>query len=248
MASKQSTCKVCEMSKSIVPKDFYVYVHRTLSGQVFYVGKGCGQRAWSNSRNDYWHRVVKKHGLLVEIIAPGLQEWYAFELELELIAKYGRENLCNLTDGGEGASGQIQTEKTKQQRRNSVKDALSSPVVRAKISSALTLYYSNEDNLNKLKLRTIFSWKKPERIEKQRIALVKANIKNKQKRIDALTVIKSHLRKPVTCVEKEIDFPTTRLAENWLKSIGFLKAKRQAIRGCCIGKIKSAYGYTWRYA
>lgn len=96
---------------------FYVYIHRKQSnGEVFYVGKGKNKRAWSkDGRTDYWHRVVKKHGLVVEIVLSGLQEWYAFELETDLIALYGRKDLnegclINMADGGEGASGVIATD------------------------------------------------------------------------------------------------------------------------------------------
>ena len=87
------------------PKDFYIYLHRRATdGKVFYVGKGYGRRYKSKSRNKHWHNIVNKHGYKVEIYLDGLQEWYAFELEKEIISFYGRENLCNLTDGGEGPS------------------------------------------------------------------------------------------------------------------------------------------------
>ena len=93
--------------------DFYVYLHRKkTTGEVFYVGKGSGDRAWSASgRNDLWVRTVNKHGYTVEIFLSNLQEWYAFELEKELIALHGRLSdgkgkLVNMTDGGEGLSGE----------------------------------------------------------------------------------------------------------------------------------------------
>lgn len=88
---------------------YYVYLHRRLSDNgVFYVGKGRDKRAYEKrGRSQYWGRIVAKHGYTVEIVQDHLQEWYAFELEKDLIAYYGRENLCNLTDGGEGASGRI---------------------------------------------------------------------------------------------------------------------------------------------
>jgi hypothetical protein len=88
-------------------KDFYVYIHRrATNGSVFYVGKGHGSRAESKfGRNAYWHRVTKKHGFKAEIVLAGLQEWFAFELERDLIAYYGRDSLCNLTDGGDGTAG-----------------------------------------------------------------------------------------------------------------------------------------------
>lgn len=101
-------------------KSFYVYVHKKLSnGQVFYVGKGSGNRAWSFlQRGKLWKNTVKKHGVTVEIVENNLQEWYAFELEVELIAYYGRKQtktglLINLTDGGDGTSGWVPSEETK---------------------------------------------------------------------------------------------------------------------------------------
>ena len=95
------------MAESIV-KDFYVYLHRRATdGRVFYVGKGAGRRAWrQKGRSVFWGRIAKKYGFVVEIVQDGLQEWAAFELECNLIGYYGKEQLCNLTDGGEGV-GQV---------------------------------------------------------------------------------------------------------------------------------------------
>lgn len=91
---------------------YYVYLHKKkTTGEVFYVGKGNGDRAWvSKNRNKYWKNVAAKYGYTVEIYQDNLREWYAFELEQELILKYGRRvnntgSLCNITTGGEGASG-----------------------------------------------------------------------------------------------------------------------------------------------
>ena len=92
--------------------DFYVYLHRKkTNGEVFYVGKGSTTRAWSNAgRNELWKRIVNKYGYTVEIYLDNLQEWYAFELEQDLIALYGTivdrtGPLSNMTGGGEGVSG-----------------------------------------------------------------------------------------------------------------------------------------------
>lgn len=83
---------------------FYVYVHkRKTDGSIFYVGKGCGKRAWKKSdRNDWWKNIEAKHGRIVEIMRRDLAEDEAFAFEAEMVAKIGRENLCNMTDGGEG--------------------------------------------------------------------------------------------------------------------------------------------------
>jgi len=101
--------------------NYYVYIHRKkTNGEVFYVGKGKGKRAWATSktvsRSKLWRNTSAKHGLTVEIVVNDIQEWYAFELECELILRYGRIDngtgcLVNHTDGGDGTSGWIPSKK-----------------------------------------------------------------------------------------------------------------------------------------
>jgi len=79
-------------------RDFYVYVHRDRNGQVFYVGKGTGRRAWSKDRNALWHRYVETRSggeYTVEILREGLPEREAEQFESELIMEHG-EHLVNL--------------------------------------------------------------------------------------------------------------------------------------------------------
>ncbi len=78
-------------------RDFYVYVHRDSNGQIFYVGKGSGRRAWSKERDALWYQYVEtrsggKH--TVEIIRDGLLEREALELEDQLTLEHG-EHLVN---------------------------------------------------------------------------------------------------------------------------------------------------------
>ena len=93
---------------------YYVYEHATEDGEVFYVGKGSGDRAWANkSRNKFWRSVARKHGRVVRIVRDGLSELEAFDMERRLIARHGRRDegegtLVNLTPGGEGKSGQTE--------------------------------------------------------------------------------------------------------------------------------------------
>lgn len=89
--------------------NYYVYLHRkATNGEVFYVGKGSGNRAWSKcDRSKFWKDVAGKYGLTVEIYLNNVQEWYAYEVERQLIAYYGRRNtgsgtLVNMTNGGGG--------------------------------------------------------------------------------------------------------------------------------------------------
>lgn len=90
-------------------KDRVVYLHkRATDGKVFYVGIGSNKRAFTlQGRSDWWHRVVLKYGYYVDIIAENLTSKEAGEMEVSLIAKYGRRDLgegylVNLTDGAEG--------------------------------------------------------------------------------------------------------------------------------------------------
>lgn len=91
----------------IMQNSYYVYTHIRLdTGKVFYVGKGKGRRAfWQNQRNKHWKAIVAKTGFDVHFVASGLTEEEAFQLEKETISYFGRVNLANYTDGGDGASG-----------------------------------------------------------------------------------------------------------------------------------------------
>lgn len=74
----------------ITDRSFHVYHHvRPDTGQVFYVGKGKGRRAFDRGarRSEFWHRVVEKAGgVLIEIVAKKLTEDEAFLLEKQNIA------------------------------------------------------------------------------------------------------------------------------------------------------------------
>jgi hypothetical protein len=64
-------------------KTYYVYLHtRNDTGEVFYVGKGQGRRAWwKNGRTRHWHFLSQKHGYEVHIWCNELTEVQAFEIE-----------------------------------------------------------------------------------------------------------------------------------------------------------------------
>lgn len=97
---------------------FYVYEHiRKDTGEVFYVGKGSGDRCTNKrGRNIYWHRVVKKsNGFCVKKLIESVDEEFAFLVEIERIDQLKKLNiqLTNLTFGGEGVSGHIHTKEAK---------------------------------------------------------------------------------------------------------------------------------------
>lgn len=92
----------------VKPHGYYVYLHkRATDGGVFYVGKGKGNRAWRwrDTRNPHWINIANKHGVIVDIVKDSMSETCAFTLEKILIGSYGVGSLCNISNGGEGASG-----------------------------------------------------------------------------------------------------------------------------------------------
>jgi hypothetical protein len=105
------------------PKGFYVYGHYLPSGELKYVGKGQKYRAWDfTHRSKVWKNYAKKHGFYVKLLAEDVPEAEAFELETFVIDFFGRQDkktgsLINLTDGGDGASGAVRTEETKEKIR-----------------------------------------------------------------------------------------------------------------------------------
>lgn len=82
-----------------------VYLHKKKNtDDVFYVGIGSTEnRAYSiRDRNIHWKRVVDKYGYDVEIIESDVEWDIACSKEKSLIKEYGRHNLTNMTDGGDG--------------------------------------------------------------------------------------------------------------------------------------------------
>lgn len=119
---------------------FYTYIHRRADDKkVFYIGKGKGDRCKSErNRNAHWHRIVSKHGLLVEIVARWESEDDAFAHEKLLIASHRKEGveLCNYTDGGDGPSGYKHTDETRSKLSSMQIGKIISPEHRLKLSIA----------------------------------------------------------------------------------------------------------------
>jgi hypothetical protein len=105
--------------------NWYVYRHLKPNGEVFYIGIGKTKnfkRAYEvNSRTKYWKNIVNKYNYEVQILTKNLSKEEACELEKLLILWYKRADCCggtlvNMTDGGDGASGNIPSEETRKKR------------------------------------------------------------------------------------------------------------------------------------
>jgi hypothetical protein len=88
--------------RSKVLSRYYVYLHIRQSDQrIFYVGKGCGSRAWNaKGRSKYWNNIALKCEYTVKIVAHNLLEKESLILEKRLISEFS-DSICNLTSGGE---------------------------------------------------------------------------------------------------------------------------------------------------
>ena len=93
---------------------YYVYQYVRNDGTPYYIGKGKGNRAYSKN-----HKVaVPKDRSNIVFVVTNVSEEVAHMMEIELIAAYGRKDqgtgiLRNLTDGGDGCSGRILSERSK---------------------------------------------------------------------------------------------------------------------------------------
>lgn len=100
---------------------FYVHLHLKPNGEPFYVGKGCDgtvRRSHDFSRRNRYHKcIVNKYGKenIEVLVFPRDNESQAFEDEVKWIKCLRNQGyiLANMTDGGEGASGLIQSDETR---------------------------------------------------------------------------------------------------------------------------------------
>lgn len=104
-------------------KKYYVYAYIRLdTNTYFYIGKGCGNRAYNESkRNNHFLKILRKTDVCVEILSNNLSNTQAFRLEREVIeslvfeegysieikgiSRNKTNHLVNRTWGGDGASG-----------------------------------------------------------------------------------------------------------------------------------------------
>ena len=91
---------------------FYTYAWLRVDRTPYYIGKGCGNRAYDSSRQfcPPPDRII--------ILKQNLVEAEAFKHEVYMIAVFGRKDLGtgilrNLTNGGDGSSGVVRSEKTR---------------------------------------------------------------------------------------------------------------------------------------
>lgn len=127
-----------------------VYQHKTKDeNKIFYIGIGKNKnRAYDlNKRSEFYKRIVKKHGIIVEILYDDIDWEKACEIEKELIKLYGRRNnktgiLVNMTDGGDGTINlPIEIENT---RREKISKGNFGKIRSDKVKKHLSDYYKGK--------------------------------------------------------------------------------------------------------
>lgn len=201
---------------------FYTYIHRRASdGRPFYVGNGSrlDRMSLATGRSVFWTRTKDKHGFRPELVASWPTESQAFEHERFLIDCFrgmGYE-LCNHTDGGEGASGFKQSQQTKDLRNGKLRGIPRTEATKAKMrQSAAGRVITAEQR-------------------KQ----ISATLTGKYCGGD------NPMAKPVKCVETGEIFSCMSDAGDWLKSQGNAKASFKSVSSCISGEKKTAYKYRW---
>ncbi len=156
-------------------KLYYTYVLEIEgTAEIFYVGKGTGKRCKSHKANAYNEKkqhypLYRKIRQLLEngsdfryrIIFTSPNEQEAYDKEKELIALIGRENLTNLTDGGDGSSCKGHTEETKKKIGDKNRGRKHTPETLQKMKEVHTGFRFSEEQRQGLKDKV---WENSERL------------------------------------------------------------------------------------
>lgn len=228
---------------------FYVYLHRRASdNSVFYIGKGCKYRAYEthkSKRSVYWIRVYQKHGRVVEIVKDNLTEKEAIALEVALIAQYGIENLCNHSSGGEsGGSGRVWSEESRKKLSESKKG-------KKQPWAGKHLTEDGKRRIIESKKGKPAPWLIGEKnpMKNTEIAKKMSESQKGQKRPKVTGILNGSARS-IICIETGVHFDTMKSAAEWLISVGKTNniSASSNINSVCLGNLKRAYGFTWKYA
>ena len=241
------------------------YLHRRNdTGAIFYVGKGDANRAKSHrGRSEHWHRVVRKHGMTVDIAASWPTEREALSHEVLLIACLRElgEPLVNQTDGGDGMSGHKHTPETKALMSAAAKGRPKSPAAREKMRAyrlgkpvseraraLIGAFHSArvrpKSEYDKQRLTNATPETKGRRSEAMKRALSDPEVKSKmlasRKASAAFASAMAKHRKPVECINTGIRYESVTAAAK------DLNLEKSSISAVCRGRSKSSGGMIFR--
>lgn len=208
----------------------YVYKHTRLdTNDVFYIGVGGlskndrYKRAHSKaSRNRYWKHIVSITDYTVEIIFENENPVIVKEKEKEYILLYGRKEnntgtLCNMTDGGDGSYGVIQSKETIEKRTEKLRGENNYWFGRK-------MTVEQKRVLSEAKLGKKYPNSRSEKTRKIR------SIQEIKRKIDQFTL--------------QGEFVKSYYGFTEVQKAGFNRAN---IYFCCVGKRNTSRGYIWKF-
>lgn len=169
--------------------------------------------------------MVAKHGLTVEYAVKGVPEARAFEIEAKLIAQYGRDKLCNLTDGGEGMRGHKK-----------------GPETIAKLKAAMAARDLTPELIEKM-----VGHRRGTKHSERTKALMRKSWDAERRAAHSAHRSATTKSRAIVCVETGQSFSRVNHAVDWLISSGVPRAAQGNLVACARGRRKSAYGYSWKY-
>jgi hypothetical protein len=178
-----------------------VYLHIRLdTGQVFYVGMGGGDRPWfKKSRNSFWWAIANKAGYRVVVIEDCLTWEQACEIEIMLVAHYGRRDLgkgplVNLTNGGDGGA-QVFTESYRKNLSDAQIKRYEDPAEREKRRQLTLKFYEDPTERERQSKRQLDLWQDPSEREK-RVSSIKRSRSTAESRQKTSEINKERYRDP----------------------------------------------------
>ena len=123
-------------------KEYYTYAYLREDGTPYYIGKGKRKRLYVNHQRRKSNCIsVPKDKSKIIFLKQNLSEEEAFKHEIYMISVFGRKDLKtgilhNRTDGGEGASGAVRSEKFKKNLSEMRRGKVLSEETKQKISIA----------------------------------------------------------------------------------------------------------------
>lgn len=255
---------------------FYVYIHATDCGEIYYVGKGSNLRAFvSSGRSAEWLRIREEKGLMIYASIPIGDEMESYANEIEIIEKLSDIGafLINKSKGGDGSSLVKTTLATRNKQRQAKIGRKQSPEHAEKSRS----HRVGHKNTPWHRERTAAPKRKPvvnSNGETFKSAAHAARYMNKSssisgqgnitmccqgKRNNAFGVSWAYLKngkpnflptnyreKPLVCVDTGDKFDSALGAVEWIRQKR-PTAVRQAISNAARNPGRRAYGYEWKY-